>query len=92
MENSSSIIYIILGLGAIAGTLKGVDWLIAQKYQTIKECETCREALNEKQTEENLKLASIETKLELFKENIDKVIENQEKIKDFILNYYKTKE
>lgn len=89
MEDLSYIIYIIIGLGAIAAALKGIDWLIAQKYQTIKSCESCREALAEKQTEENLKLASIETKLELFKENIDKVIENQEKIKDYILNFLK---
>lgn len=89
MDNLSCTLYIIIGLGATAAALKGIDWLIAQKYQTIKNCESCREALTDKQTEENLKLASIETKLELFKENIDKVIENQEKIKDYILNYFK---
>lgn len=38
----------LLGMGVIVGALKGVDWLISQKYQTISKCNECNLALNGK--------------------------------------------
>ena len=38
----------LLGMGVIVGALKGIDWLISQKYQTISKCNECNLALNAK--------------------------------------------
>ena len=38
----------LLGMGVIVGALKGIDWLISQKYQTISKCNECNLAINTK--------------------------------------------
>ena len=38
----------LLGMGVIVGSLKGIDWLISQKYQTISKCNECNLAINTK--------------------------------------------
>ena len=41
-------IFALLGMGVIVGSLKGIDWLISQKYQTISKCNECNLAINTK--------------------------------------------
>ena len=41
-------IFALLGMGVIVGALKGIDWLISQKYQTISKCNECNLAINTK--------------------------------------------
>jgi len=65
MENLSSVLYTIIGLGALAGAFKGIDWLISLKYKTKDECEFCRSKVEEKQANEDIKLTRIETKVDL---------------------------
>ena len=38
----------LMGMGVIVGALKGIDWLISQKYQTISKCNECNLAINTK--------------------------------------------
>ena len=40
--------FALLGMGVIVGALKGIDWLISQKYQTISKCNECNLAINTK--------------------------------------------
>lgn len=41
-------VFALLGMGVIVGSLKGIDWLISQKYQTISKCNECNLAINTK--------------------------------------------
>ena len=41
-------VFALLGMGVIVGALKGIDWLISQKYQTISKCNECNLAINTK--------------------------------------------
>ena len=41
-------IFALMGMGVIVGALKGIDWLISQKYQTISKCNECNLAINTK--------------------------------------------
>lgn len=58
---------VIIG-GSIVGTVlvfKAVDWLISLKYMTKDNCASCRQKVEIKQNNEDIKLTRIETKVDL---------------------------
>lgn len=58
---------VIIG-GSIVGTVlvfKAVDWLISLKYMTKDNCASCRQKVETKQNNEDIKLTRIETKVDL---------------------------
>ena len=47
MENNLiQSVYTILGVAAIIGAFKGIDWLISLKYKTKDDCEKCRNKID----------------------------------------------
>lgn len=51
-------------IGAVA-IFKAVDWLIGLKYMTKDDCSLCRQKVETKQNNEDIKLTRIETKVDL---------------------------
>ncbi len=51
-------------VGAVA-IFKAVDWLIGLKYMTKDNCANCRQKVETKQNNEDIKLTRIETKVDL---------------------------
>lgn len=51
-------------IGAVA-IFKAVDWLIGLKYMTKDDCAFCRQKVETKQNNEDIKLTRIETKVDL---------------------------
>lgn len=72
MENNLiHAVYTILGLAAIIGAFKGIDWLISLKYKTKDECENCRSKIFESLNFDQKSLARLETKVDLLLENFN---------------------
>lgn len=72
MENNLiHAVYTILGVAAIIGAFKGIDWLISLKYKTKDECEICRSKIFESLNFDQKSLARLETKVDLLLENFN---------------------
>ena len=72
MENNLiHAVYTILGLAAIIGAFKGIDWLISLKYKTKDECENCRSKIFENLNFDQKSLARLETKVDLLLEKFN---------------------
>lgn len=72
MENNLiHAVYTILGVAAIIGAFKGIDWLISLKYKTKDECENCRSKIFESLNFDQKSLARLETKVDLLLENFN---------------------
>ena len=72
MENNLiQSVYIILGVAAIIGAFKGIDWLISLKYKTKDDCEKCRNKIIESITFDKESLARLETKVDLLLEKFE---------------------
>lgn len=72
MENNLiHAVYTIIGLAAIIGAFKGIDWLISLKYKTKDECENCRSKIFESLNFDKNSLARLETKVDLLLENFN---------------------
>ena len=63
--------YTILGVAAIIGAFKGIDWLISLKYKTKDECENCRSKIFESLNFDKNSLARLETKVDLLLEKFE---------------------
>lgn len=72
MENNLiQSVYTILGIAAIIGAFKGIDWLISLKYKTKDDCEKCRNKIIESLTFDKESLARLETKVDLLLEKFE---------------------
>lgn len=72
MENNLiQSVYTILGIAAIIGAFKGIDWLISLKYKTKDDCEKCRNKIIESITFDKESLARLETKVDLLLEKFE---------------------
>ena len=72
MENNLiQAVYTILGVAAIIGAFKGIDWLISLKYKTKDDCEKCRNKIIESITFDKESLARLETKVDLLLEKFE---------------------
>ena len=72
MENNLiHALYSILGVAAIIGSFKGIDWLIGLKYKTKDECEHCRSKIFESINFDKNSLARLETKVDLLLEKFE---------------------
>ena len=72
MENNLiHALYSILGVAAIIGGFKGIDWLIGLKYKTKDECEHCRSKIFESINFDKNSLARLETKVDLLLEKFE---------------------
>lgn len=72
MENNLiHAVYTIIGLAAIIGAFKGIDWLISLKYKTKDECENCRSKIFESLNFDKNSLVRLETKVDLLLENFN---------------------
>lgn len=72
MENNLiHAVYTIIGVAAIIGAFKGIDWLISLKYKTKDECENCRSKIFESLNFDQKSLARLETKVDLLLENFN---------------------
>lgn len=72
MENNLiQAVYTILGIAAIIGAFKGIDWLIGLKYKTKDECENCRSKIFESLNFDKNSLTRLETKVDLLLENFN---------------------
>jgi hypothetical protein len=72
MENNLiQSVYTILGVAAIIGAFKGIDWLISLKYKTKDDCEKCRNKIIESITFDKESLARLETKVDLLLEKFE---------------------
>lgn len=72
MENNLiQAVYTILGMAAIIGAFKGIDWLISLKYKTKDDCEKCRSKIIESITFDKESLARLETKVDLLLEKFE---------------------
>lgn len=72
MENNLiQAVYTILGIAAIIGAFKGIDWLIGLKYKTKDECENCRSKIFENLNFDKNSLARLETKVDLLLEKFE---------------------
>lgn len=72
MENNLiQSVYTILGVAAIIGAFKGIDWLISLKYKTKDDCEKCRNKIVESITFDKESLARLETKVDLLLEKFE---------------------
>lgn len=72
MENNLiHAMYSILGVAAIIGAFKGIDWLIVLKYKTKDECEHCRSKIFESINFDKNSLARLETKVDLLLEKFE---------------------
>ena len=72
MENNLiQSVYTILGIAAIIGAFKGIDWLICLKYKTKDDCEKCRNKIIESITFDKESLARLETKVDLLLEKFE---------------------
>lgn len=72
MENNLiHAVYTIIGLAAIIGAFKGIDWLISLKYKTKDECESCRSKIFESLNFDKNSLVRLETKVDLLLENFN---------------------
>lgn len=67
--------YCLLGIGAIVGTLKLLDWFIGLKYVSRIECEECRRIIEETVAEDHDILQQLNTKMDLILEGF-KFIQN----------------
>lgn len=64
------ILYIVGGIVAVIGGFKACDWLIAQKYKTKDDCETCRSALFDVVNKDRDLLTRVDTKMDLILEHM----------------------
>lgn len=73
MENNYLIqaVYTILGIAAIIGAFKGIDWLISLKYKTKDDCEKCRNKIFDSLNFDKNSLARLETKVDLLLEKFE---------------------
>lgn len=72
MENNLiHAVYTIIGIAAIIGAFKGIDWLISLKYKTKDECENCRSKIFESLNFDKNSLVRLETKVDLLLENFN---------------------
>ena len=72
MENNLiHALYSILGVAAIIGAFKGIDWLIRLRYKTKDECEHCRSKIFESINFDKNSLARLETKVDLLLEKFE---------------------
>lgn len=75
MENNLiHAVYTILGVAAIIGAFKGIDWLISLKYKTKDECENCREKIFDSLNFDKNSLTRLETKVDLLLKKFDLTI------------------
>lgn len=70
-QNILTAVYTILGIGAIIGGIKGVDWLIGLKYKSKDDCEKCRNNIFERLNYDSTTLTRIETKVDLIMKNFN---------------------
>lgn len=66
-------VYILLILGGIISAFKSVDWLIATKYRTKDDCESCRKAIFDIINRDRDLLVRLETKMDLVLEKFNDV-------------------
>lgn len=77
MENLTSVIYTIVGLGTVAGAFKGIDWLIATKYKTKDECEQCRNTLHEIINKDRDLLVRVDSKMDIVLDIMKEITKNE---------------
>ncbi len=70
MENYSGVIYTIIGIGALIGAFKSIDWLISSKYRTKDECEKCRNVIHETINKDRDLLVRLDAKMDLVLEQM----------------------
>jgi hypothetical protein len=70
MENLTGAIYTILGLGALFGAFKSIDWAISTKYKTKDDCENCRNAMLEIINKDRDLLVRLDAKMDLVLEQM----------------------
>lgn len=55
----------LLGIGAIVGLFKAVDWIIGQKYVSHEKCEKCRSEIYKTIATDHSLLAGLDGKVDL---------------------------
>lgn len=63
--------FVLLGIGAIIGALKLLDWFISLKYVTHKKCEHCRSEIYKSVAIDHDLLKELNTKMDLVLEKLD---------------------
>ena len=69
-ENTGIMFYFLLGLGALIGAFKSIDWLISIKYRTKDECEKCRNLIYEAINKDRDLLVRLDAKMDLVLEKM----------------------
>ena len=67
-----NITYIIIGIGAIIGAFKSIDWLISTKYRTKDDCEKCRHTIFDVINKDRDLLMRLDAKMDMILEIMKK--------------------
>lgn len=68
-------IYALLGIAAIVGAFKAIDWLISLKYRTKDDCEVCQRAMKAEAQSNRDILICLDTKMDLILKHSKIIIE-----------------
>ena len=63
--------FVLLGIGAIIGALRLLDWFVSLKYVTHKKCEHCRAEIYKSVALDHDLLQKLNTKMDLVLEKLD---------------------
>ena len=67
-----NIAYIVIGIGAIIGAFKSIDWLISTKYRTKDDCEKCRNTIFDVINKDRDLLMRLDAKMDMILEIMKK--------------------
>lgn len=69
--------YCLLGIGAIIGALKLLDWFIGLKYVSHSQCEECRKVIEDTMAVDHDILQQLNTKMDLILEGFKFINDNK---------------
>lgn len=72
MPEYLNIAYIVIGIGAIIGAFKSIDWLISTKYRTKDDCEKCRNTIFDVINKDRDLLMRLDAKMDMILEIMKK--------------------